>query len=74
MPANRNPVPARVRGEGMLRVPGAPATQVKFVKGTAPSTTVDLEHVIRSVREGLPGVNWLHAPVTHASDDDGLWF
>ena len=74
MPVIRNPVPARLRGEGMFRAPGAPATPVKLMKGTAPSMTPDLAHVVRRVREGLPSVQWQQAPVTHVGDDDGVWF
>ncbi len=44
------------------------------VKGTAPAATPDLDEVIRLVRLRLPEVAWQQVPVSHAADDDGLWF
>ena len=69
-----NPVPARLRGEGMRKVPGYPGSQVKAVKGTAPSMTPALEEVIRRVQQRLPSVKWQQLPVSLPADDDGLWF
>jgi hypothetical protein len=43
-------------------------------KGTAPSMTPELEQIIRGVTARLPKVQCEQLPVTHASDDDGLWF
>jgi hypothetical protein len=70
----RNPVPARLRGGGMVRMPGKPGRRVTQVKGTAPSSTPDLEEVVRLIQEGLPEARWVQAPVTHPTDDDGVWF
>jgi len=69
----RNPVPARLRGEGFVRVPG-PARPITQAKGTAPSSTPDLDAIVASVKQRLPGTMWLQAPVKHPADDDGVWF
>lgn len=47
---------------------------VTRVKGTAPAMTSDLEEVIRRVQDRLPDIQWAQISVTHAADDDGLWF
>jgi hypothetical protein len=44
------------------------------VKGTAPSSTPDLNEIVSNVQQKLPTVRWQQAPVTHSSDDDGVWF
>ena len=44
------------------------------MKGTAPSTTSDLEAVVQRVRERLPDVRWAQLSVSWPGDDDGLWF
>jgi hypothetical protein len=74
MSAIDNPVPARLRGEGMHKVPMRPVSQVNAAKGTAPSMTPDLEEVIRRVQERLPSMNWQQLTVRWPADDDGLWF
>ncbi len=45
-----------------------------WVKGSAPSTTSDLEAVIRGVKGHFPNIDWQQLPVTHPGDDDGIWF
>ena len=44
------------------------------VRGTAPSSTSDLEEIVRIVKEQVPQVTWWQLPVSHPGDDDGLWF
>lgn len=69
-----NPVPARLRGEGMQRTHRDTGRERPRVKGTAPSMTRDLEEVVRRVQGRLPHVKWQQLPVTLPADDDGLWF
>jgi hypothetical protein len=42
--------------------------------GTAPKMTDDLRQIVEGVQAKLPDVRWEQLPVTHAADDDGLWF
>ncbi|MFO0609363.1 MAG: hypothetical protein U0324_39730 [Polyangiales bacterium] len=44
------------------------------VKGAAPAATPDLDEVLRLVRARQPEVRCARLPVSHAADDDGLWF
>ena len=69
-----NPVPARLRGEGMLKVPMRTDNEVKASKGSAPLMTPDLEEVIRCVQARLPSMNWQQLTVRWPADDDGIWF
>lgn len=71
-----NPVPARLRGERMLKALIRSVSQFNAAKGTAPSMTPDLEEVIRRVEERLPNMNWQQLTVRWPADadDDGLWF
>ena len=69
-----NPVPARLRGEGMIKVSTPSIRHFKAVKGTAPSMTPDLEEVIRRVQERLPNMKWQQTSVRWPADDDGVWF
>jgi hypothetical protein len=74
--AMQNPVPARLRGGDIKRIWWLPAWlfRAKFVKGTAPSTTPDLEAIFQRVRQHLPLAKWQQVPVTLPADDDGIWF
>ena len=36
--------------------------------------TPDLAAIVQRVTSRLPGVEWSQLPVTHAADDDGLWY
>ncbi len=64
----------RRRDEATRRIPGQHTPSTCFVKGTAPSTTRDLEEVIRRVRDALPGIKWKQLSVILPADDDGLWY
>jgi hypothetical protein len=44
------------------------------VSGSHQARTPDLDEIIDGVSARLPGVQCQQLPVTHASDDDGLWF
>jgi len=74
MTHSENPVPARLRGELLGHLPDGLAFHGPIPKGTAPSITPDLDMIFQLLQEELPEVQWTQLPVTHPSDDDGLWF
>jgi hypothetical protein len=45
-----------------------------MVKGTCPTIGTDIEDIVRGVRVRLPEATCEQLSVSHAADDDGLWF